>query len=92
MCAAQVICEVYATQTSVHVAPHIMLSLILYKMVDEARDVSCGGSLAKQAMQLSIPGLLLDTQECASVGTPWSPPCLTPRSALPWELPGRLPA
>ncbi|KAF5834594.1 cell morphogenesis central region-domain-containing protein [Dunaliella salina] len=35
----QVICEVYATQSSVHIAPHVMLSLILYKMVDEARDV-----------------------------------------------------
>jgi hypothetical protein len=31
---------VYATQTSVRIAPHVMLSLILYKMVDEARDVS----------------------------------------------------
>ena len=39
-CCLQVICEVYATQTSVRIAPHVMLSLILYKMVDEARDVS----------------------------------------------------
>lgn len=35
----QAVCEVYATQPTLTVAPHVLLSLVLYKLVDPVLEV-----------------------------------------------------
>ncbi len=63
-CPPQVVCEVYATQPSLQCAPHVLFSLILYKMVDPAREV---GALGSERCMEAVPHIQI--RQCSSVGT-----------------------
>lgn len=52
----QVMCEVYATQPVVRCAPHIVLSLVLYKMVDPSQVRPCNRSSSTQQQQRRYRG------------------------------------
>ena len=47
----QVLCEVYSTYSSVRFKPHLLLSLILYKMVDSIQEVRSMLAAARSQVQ-----------------------------------------